>query len=51
MTSDRVGGGGLANFWPKEGRLRNLYTMNSDKGDGVQTPKNLSDVIYVRPLG
>ena len=24
--------------------------MNSDRGEGVQNPENLADVIYVRPL-
>ena len=44
MTSEEGGGRGLANFWPKEGRLREFGT---DKGEGVQNHENLGDVIYV----
>ena len=43
----RGGGRGLANFWPKEGRLREFGT---DKGEGVQNPEYLADVMYVWPL-
>ena len=35
MTSEERG---LANFWPKEGRLRGFST---DKGEGVQNPKKI----------
>ena len=48
MTSALTGGEGLANFWPKEGRLREFGT---DKGrEGVQNPEKLADVICTCPL-
>ena len=30
--------------------MRDLYTKNSDKGEGVHNPKNLADVICEWPL-
>ena len=33
---------GLANFWQKEGRLRDLYAKNSDRGGGCQKFKKFS---------
>ena len=48
MTSEERGRGGLANFCPKEGRLRGYGT---EKGEGgVQNSDILADVIYVWPL-
>ena len=39
MTSDREGGGGLAKFWLKEGRLREIGT---EKGGGGQKSRKFS---------
>ena len=39
----------LANFWQKEGRLRDLCTVDSDRG-GVKIKKKLTDVICTCPL-
>ena len=44
-------GGGYPNSDGRRGRLRDLYSKNSDKGgEGVKNPENLADVICEWPL-
>ena len=40
----------LAKFWRKEGRLRDICTLNWERGKGVKNPKNLAGLICKWPL-
>ena len=41
---------GGSSFLTKEGRLRDLYTVDSDKGEGVKNSENLAGVICNGPF-